>query len=81
MKTHEPTRDPVCRMRVDPGSTDHVSIYKGRSFYFCAEGCKNTFERNPEKFLKPRGFFRRFLDRLADSNEQTFGPKGPSCCH
>ncbi|MGQ9700110.1 MAG: YHS domain-containing protein [Candidatus Bipolaricaulaceae bacterium] len=26
--------------------------YKGRTFYFCAPGCKALFEKNPEKYLK-----------------------------
>ena len=26
--------------------------YKGKTYYFCAVGCKKNFAKNPEKFLK-----------------------------
>ncbi len=29
---------------------------------------------------KARGAFRRFLDRLAESNQKTFGSEPPDCC-
>ena len=72
--------DPVCGMFVSPGKSELVSFYNGEPYYFCAEGCRKAFEENPKRYLKPKGFFGRFLDRLATSNEKQFGPKGPSCC-
>jgi len=43
--------DPVCQMEVDerhpPGGT---SEYKGRTYYFCAPGCKIVFDRDPSEF-------------------------------
>ena len=46
------TVDPVCGMTVDPDSTKLLSVYKGTRYYFCAEGCRKSFEADPEKFLK-----------------------------
>ena len=76
--------DPVCGMRVFPERTKLVSVYKGRSYWFCAEGCREAFEQNPGKFLEPKprkrlGWVRRFLDRLARANKQEFGSAGPKC--
>jgi xanthine dehydrogenase accessory factor len=40
--------DPVCGMEVDIATAQHTSVYRGRTFYFCGEGCKATFDQNPE---------------------------------
>ena len=45
-------RDPVCGMRI---SVDEVgaSIDRDNStYYFCAQGCKEAFELNPDKYCK-----------------------------
>jgi YHS domain-containing protein len=71
--------DPVCGMEISPASTNLVSTHKGRRYYFCAECCKEAFEKKPDKYLKPKGPFGRFLDRLTKANEKVFGRHGPSC--
>ena len=43
--------DPVCKMTVDPPSAAAQSVYKGQTYYFCAVGCKQKFDREPEKYL------------------------------
>jgi len=45
-------KDPVCGMRVDPEKAPAKSEYKGKTYYFCAPGCKAAFEKDPEKYLK-----------------------------
>src|SRR6266508_1964843 len=40
-------RDPVCGMDVDPKKAAAQSNYKGQTIYFCAVGCKQTFDVNP----------------------------------
>ena len=45
-------KDPVCAMEVDPKTAAAKLEYKGQTYYFCAPGCKTTFEKNPEKFAK-----------------------------
>ncbi len=44
--------DPVCNMEVDEKTAKFKSVYKGKTYYFCAPGCKVTFEENPEKYTK-----------------------------
>lgn len=63
--------DPVCGMKVNPNKTDLVVTFQGDSHYFCAEACRDAFEKNPIKFLKPkhRGFWGRYLDRLRKSTD------------
>jgi YHS domain-containing protein/putative intracellular protease/amidase len=40
---------PVCGMDVDP-KTDPKSVYKGKTYYFCSEDDKKTFDSAPDKF-------------------------------
>lgn len=42
-------KDPVCGMDVDEKSAVATAVYKGKTYYFCAEACKRAFEKNPEK--------------------------------
>ncbi len=44
--------DPVCKMDVDEATAKFTSEYKGKTYYFCAPGCKKLFERDPEAYLK-----------------------------
>ncbi len=44
--------DPVCKMEVDVEKAKWKTEYKGKTYYFCAPGCKKAFEENPEKYLK-----------------------------
>jgi YHS domain-containing protein len=43
--------DPVCNMEVNEQMAKYRSVYKGKTYYFCAPGCKVTFDENPEKYL------------------------------
>ena len=45
------TIDPVCHMEVDEKTAPAKTEYKGKTYYFCAPGCKRRFEQDPEKFL------------------------------
>src|SRR5579885_983230 len=49
--------DPVCGMTVDEDRAPAKSEYNGRTYYFCAPGCKRAFDANPEKILTegPKG--------------------------
>ena len=42
--------DPICKMQVDPAKAAGSSTYKGQTYYFCALSCKETFDKNPEKY-------------------------------
>lgn len=45
-------KDPVCGMNVDEKKAIATSQYKGKTYYFCALGCKKAFDADPEKYLK-----------------------------
>ena len=41
-------------MTVDEKKAAGTSTYKGKTYYFCARGCKVQFDKNPEKYLNAR---------------------------
>src|SRR5437867_5588548 len=49
--------DPVCGMTVDEQTAPAKAVHNGTTYYFCAPGCKRTFEKDPEAVLKggPKG--------------------------
>jgi Cu+-exporting ATPase len=51
MEKSEIERDPVCGMRVNKSDSHHTSVYKGKEYYFCSEGCKKAFDYAPEKYV------------------------------
>lgn len=76
--------DPVCGMSVEPDQTNLVSVHEGCSYWFCAEACRDAFQANPRKYLeskpaKKKGWFGRYLDRMAKVNEKEFGCADPKC--
>lgn len=44
--------DLVCGMELTPDEAKFSSEYKGKTYYFCSEGCKNHFDDNPEKYAE-----------------------------
>lgn len=44
-------KDPVCSMEVDPKTTQYTSLYNGKTYYFCGEGCKKKFDKDPAKYV------------------------------
>jgi xanthine dehydrogenase accessory factor len=43
-------KDPICGMMVDVSVAKHKSEFRGNSFYFCCSGCKQEFDKQPEKY-------------------------------
>jgi xanthine dehydrogenase accessory factor len=43
--------DPVCGMTVVAEKSNRPFEFNGTVFYFCAPGCRTTFEKNPSSFL------------------------------
>jgi Cu+-exporting ATPase len=72
--------DPVCGMSVDPAKTNITYTFNEQTFHFCAEGCRQTFEICPRKYLEPKpvkkGLWGRYMDRL----QKATGGK-PMKCH
>lgn len=44
--------DPVCKMAVDEKKAAATYEYEGKTYYFCAVGCKDKFAKEPEKYLE-----------------------------
>ena len=44
--------DAVCGMTVDPKTATEKSDYRVLTYYFCSQGCKATFDKNPGKFVQ-----------------------------
>jgi len=41
---------PIMDYNFDVKANTSVIDYKGKSFYFCCEGCPSEFKQNPEKY-------------------------------
>ena len=46
-------RDPVCGMSVE-GARGITAEHGGKTYYFCSQQCKATFEKDPAKYARPR---------------------------
>ena len=46
--------DPVCKMTVEEDQAAAKAEYKGAIYYFCATGCKDRFQKNPESYLEQK---------------------------
>ena len=44
-------KDPVCGMDVTYETAQARSEYYGETYYFCSLDCKETFDRDPEKYV------------------------------
>ncbi len=42
--------DPVCGMAISLESAVEEVTYKGRTYYFCAQVCREAFEADPERY-------------------------------
>ncbi|MCB2225825.1 MAG: YHS domain-containing protein [Desulfarculaceae bacterium] len=69
---------PVCNMPVDTRHTELVAQREGRVYFFCAPGCRDKFLSEP-CCAQPKGWWGRFLDRLARANDKEFGEGGAHC--
>ena len=56
--------DPVCKMEVDTETAEWKTEYKGEMYYFCAPGCKASFEKEPEKYLSGEGGHEGHMDHM-----------------
>jgi YHS domain-containing protein len=51
-KSDDTAVDPVCGMTVKKAEAKATYEYKGTTYYFCNPGCKDSFAKDPEKFLQ-----------------------------
>jgi xanthine dehydrogenase accessory factor len=47
----EEAKDPICGMTVNVGTAKYQSVFDGKAFYFCCGGCKQTFDKQPDKYV------------------------------
>jgi YHS domain-containing protein len=48
-------KDPVCGMEVDEkkaAAAGRTAVHEGRTYYFCADECKKSFEKAPKQYIK-----------------------------
>ena len=45
--------DPVCGMKIDPSSAQHLE-YNRKTYFFCSSACAAKFREMPEKFIQPK---------------------------
>src|SRR6185437_3746128 len=43
--------DPVCGMQVEPETAAGRSEHEGTTYFFCANSCKQKFDRDPKRYL------------------------------
>ena len=52
LRRRGPAIDPCCGMEVDRGDAPGGSaIHEGETYYFCARGCRLSFEEDPAAYL------------------------------
>jgi P-type Cu+ transporter len=47
--------DPVCGMMVDPHAGKPTQQFRGHTYYFCSDGCRIKFTKDPERYLDSKG--------------------------
>ena len=48
-------KDPVCGMEIRPEQAAAKEEHEGRTFYFCSQGCHDTFTKDPHRYGHPAG--------------------------
>ena len=48
-------KDPVCGMNVDEKTAKFKSEHMGKTYFFCSQMCKATFDKNPTKYSTGSG--------------------------
>jgi YHS domain-containing protein len=43
-------KDPICDMDVDPKLAKFKTSYKDKTYFFCSEFCKKSFDKNPGNY-------------------------------
>ena len=47
--------DPVCGMRIEDSEAAGTMEYGGKTYYFCSQACRETFEADPASFAGDPG--------------------------
>ena len=44
--------DPVCGVVIEPMKAAANSTYEEQTYYFCSQECKETFDKDPQKYAE-----------------------------
>jgi len=70
----ETVQDPVCGMEVDPGETDYSTEHDGRTYYFCSESCRESFDpEETESSIRAQATSMAGWKALADKQWKEWG--------
>jgi Cu+-exporting ATPase len=47
-------KDPTCGMEIEKNIVIVPVEHMGKTFYFCSDGCKEKFEKDPMKYMPSR---------------------------
>jgi P-type Cu+ transporter len=50
-RSMSPAHDPICGMAVDPATAGARADHAGKAYFFCCDGCRDTFLADPEKAI------------------------------
>lgn len=53
------------------------SVYKGKTYYFCCNGCKPKFDKNPDKYVKKSPAAPKSASKIVSSVCPVMGTKIP----
>jgi len=87
-KTEDMVKDPVCGMAFKKAEAKASFEYKGTTYYFCNQGCKDKFAQDPEKFLQKKEEKAEqtahacpmMKGKMAMMHGRTGEAKGEACC-
>lgn len=51
MERNSTATDPLCGMTVNPATAEYRSFHQGATYYFCSAGCKESFDKDPSKYI------------------------------
>ncbi len=70
---------PVCQMPVRTEGAKFTVERDGEVHFFCADGCRQHWLQQHSCCHGSKGWWGRYLDRLAAANDDTYGAGGPKC--
>jgi Cu+-exporting ATPase len=68
--------DPVCKMVIEEKDAVGSSTYKGTTYYFCSEMCKEDFDKDPEAYVGEKAFKPELISIAKIAGEMA---KDPIC--
>ena len=51
MERQQSAIDPICGMSVNANHAEYRSLQNGETYYFCSAGCKETFDKDPARYI------------------------------